>query len=188
MSTPGLDPLGVLDGGGGDGGIFGAGGGAKGTPSATQAQEEFSRLLFGAAAPSINIAGGQLLELLSTGGVGAMIPSITQAVQAQRSAGSRARRQTEETLARQGITGTEAGRILSEQSLQAETQAAAIPSRFALPLQQQALQSILGLPQTAVGGLGQAGAVQQAEQQAQLQFITGLTQAAASAVPDVGIT
>ncbi|MEE9586062.1 MAG: hypothetical protein V3W09_04095 [Nitrososphaerales archaeon] len=149
--------------------------------TASKSLESTSEGLIETAAPSLDVGGQQLQELLTTGGIGAQIPAIMQAVEASKSASSRALRGTEEDLTRAGISGTEAQTILGEQRQTGEQAAAGIPSQFALPIQQQVLQAILGLTGTGVQGLGQAGGIQAQLQGQQLALLQAAIQGSAGA-------
>jgi len=62
--------------------------------------------LWGMISPAMDTLTGQMEELLLTGGVGAHIPMIARAQEAQRTAISQGMQGTEEQYAQQGLAGT----------------------------------------------------------------------------------
>lgn len=91
----------------------------------------------------------QLSEALRTGGIGAQIPIIQQAVSGANQATSQALRGTEASLASSGLAGTPYGqRTLAETRMSGAQQAARIPTDYAQ-------QFIGGIPQFTQGLLGQ---------------------------------
>lgn len=163
-------------------GGFGGIGGGKGNPGTNKELAAMSKELFALSKPLLQQGAGQVQELLSTGGIGATIPSIQQALQASLAAGSQAQRGAEEYLTRQGITGTDAATILTGLSRQSAAEASAIPTSMTMPVLASLYQALFGVPQIAIGGMGQSaavhGGVRQAEIAGQAQFIKGLQDAA----------
>lgn len=160
------------------GGFAGIGGGKGTTTGATAALEDQSQKLFELARPILETGAAQFEEILRSGGAGALLPSVSRAVEGARSAASSSVSQAEELLAQRGITGTEAGNILANLVQQGELAVAGIEPGFTLPAQQSALAAILGTPQIAIGGLGSAAGAQSgvraAEVSAQGQILAAL--------------
>ena len=89
---------------------------------------------------------GQMLEALTTGGVGAHLPIIQQAEQAQRRATSQSLRDLDTQLAQYGLAGTPFGAATRANTmLQGRSQLAAIGPQYAAQL-------IAGIPGYIQGG------------------------------------
>ena len=100
----------------------------------------------------------QIGEALRTGGVGAQIPIIQQAVSQSRSALGTSLQQSSDELARTGLLGTPFGqRQLAGQRQAGEQQIAGIPTQGAQQLIGQAPQLVQGLLQALLGSLAGAG-------------------------------
>lgn len=96
----------------------------------------------------------QLSEALRTGGVGAQIPIIGQAVSAANQATSSALRDTQGSLASSGLARTPYGqRILADTRLSGAQQAARIPTDIAQSFIAQTPQYSLGLLGTILSSL-----------------------------------
>lgn len=135
----------------------GKGGGGSGT---SQVLEDISKQLFEETTPLRGEYIGQLLEGLTTGGIGARVPLVQQAVERSKLASARTMREQGESLAQSGLAGTPFGALIQETTRQQSAQQqAALPSQMT----QQFLTSIpsflLGQGQTVVTGLGTAGQV-----------------------------
>lgn len=166
------------------GGISGPIGQGKGrTPSASEELEDISRERAQLIDPILETSAGQVGDIVRSGGTGAFIPAIRQAVRAALSGSSQAQTETGENLTRAGITGTDRETILANLGLRGEQEAAAIPSRFALPVIQQAMAAVLGLPQLSVQGLGAAGGAQSGVEQARIAAEAQVISAALGIVP-----
>ena len=114
---------------------------------------ERSQRLFDIARPSLETGTAQLADLIRTGGPGANVPIITNAVAAQNAATTRALDTSLQPLERSGIAGTPFGERTTERIARAGTAAAdRIPVRAAAPLQQAAISSAF-----SAGRLGQQG-------------------------------
>ena len=112
--------------------------------------------LFDLAKPLLNQAAGGVSELLSTGGTGAQIPAIQQALAASRAAGSTAVRQAQESTSRMGVTGTDYASTIANLMREGEQTSAGIPAQMSWPVISNYLQSLGNAPQTALQGLGSA--------------------------------
>ena len=101
---------------------------------------------------------GQIGEALRTGGVGAQIPIIQQALSQARTSLGQGQEQTSNELARVGLTGTPFGqRALAEQRATGEQQIAGIPTQFAQQLAGQAPQLTTALLTAMLGAFAGAG-------------------------------
>lgn len=171
------------------GGFAGLGGG-KGQPSANLELERRSEELFDLARPILETGASQFEEILRSGGSGALLPSITKAVEGTRSAASSGLAGAEELLTSRGITGTAAGTILANLFQQGELAVAGVEPGFVLPIQQQALNAILGTPQLAISGLGGAAGAQSAvrstEIGAQAEVLSSLIEGVTGAAGAIG--
>jgi len=95
----------------------------------------------------------QLLEALKTGGVGARVPIIEQAVEGTRRAASKATTQTAEELARQNLAGTPYGaEIMSNSRREGDIAAENTRAGFIQQLLQMIPGYLTGTAQTAVAG------------------------------------
>ena len=100
----------------------------------------------------------QISEALRTGGVGAQIPIIQQAVSQSQAALGTSLQQSGDELARSGLAGTPfAARALGEQRRAGAQQIAGIPTQGAQQLIGQAPQIVTGLLQALLGSLAGAG-------------------------------
>ena len=144
---------------------MGGGKGGKGGSSAEIPKElidissrlaSLSEQTFEIARPGLEVGAGTLQEVLRTGGANALIPAVQQSVEQTRSATSQALRGTQEDLARMGVTGGEAARILAEQRQAGDVAAAQIGPNFALPLVGEAAAQSMGATLAGLQGLGNA--------------------------------
>lgn len=110
---------------------------------------EVGRQVFDISKPGLQAGGEQALNLIATGGPGARVPIINQAVAAQQRGTQQATRAIGEALNRAGTGPALSDRILQQVARQGEAQARNIPIRAAVPL-------ITGAAGTALGG-SQAG-------------------------------
>ena len=78
-------------------------------PSPQQLSAQTNQL--NATSPILSMIANQLMEALRTGGVGAQIPIAQRAVEAGRNAAATTSRQTQEGLAREGVTGPYARQV-----------------------------------------------------------------------------
>jgi len=100
----------------------------------------------------------QMGEALNTGGVGARVPMIQQAVSQQRQALGQALTGTEARLARSGQAGTAYGnRTLAQMSQQGQAGIGQIPTQVASELMGQVPGMTQGLLTAALGALAGAG-------------------------------
>lgn len=172
-------------GGGGKGG----GGGGE-TPQfvreGTRDLANRSQQLFDLSRPLLETGTSQIADLIRTGGPGANVPIINQAVAAQRGATQRAQAEISGDFRRAGLEGRVPGvpggtgqtpfasRMREQLQRIGDTQAARIPTRAAAPLISSAATSALGGAgaagtgfQGALGAISTASRVgQQAEAQA----------------------
>jgi hypothetical protein len=137
--------------------------GSSGKGEGTESSEALSQLatqLFEMAAPSLEEYYTQTEELLKTGGIGAQLPVIQQAVERTKQATSKSLQGLDERLAVLGLSGTPFGERTRAQTAMTGAQATAgVPSQYyqqwlsGLP---NILTSLLGI---SVSGLtGAAGA------------------------------
>lgn len=105
---------------------------------------------------------GQMTEALRTGGVGAKIPMIQQAVSRSNQATSAGIAQTAEQLASRNIGGPFAQRIMAGQRLAGNQQAAAIPTEMAQQLIQQFTPFLASTQSLAASGMSQVAQLGQA--------------------------
>lgn len=98
----------------------------------------------------------QLTEALRTGGVKARIPMIQQAVSRANQATASATAQTAEQLASRNVGGPFASRILAQQRMAGNQQAAAIPTEMAQQLIQQVTPVMMGTQQLGMGAFSTA--------------------------------
>lgn len=108
------------------------------------------------AAPARGLMLQQLTEALKTGGVGARIPMIQQAVSRANQATASATAQTAEQLGAHNIGGPFASRIMAGQRLAGQQQAAAIPTEMAQQLIQQMTPVMMGTQQLGMGAFSTA--------------------------------
>jgi hypothetical protein len=134
-------------GGGGKGGK-GGGGGASVPGFVKQAAKrtsEVGRQVFDISKPGLEAGGKQGLSLISTGGPGARVPVLDQAVSAQQRGTKTAQSAIGEALNRGGVGPAFSNRILNQVGRQGEASARNIPIRQAVPL-------ISGAAGLALGG------------------------------------
>lgn len=135
---------------------------------------ELSKLGFGSAKQAgkpLREAMSQLTEALKTGGVGAKIPTIQRAVEAQKQATSQAATQTAEQLARRNIGGTAAGRILAGTRLAGASAESRIPTDIVGQVIAQGLPLASNMRSMGMGGIQAGGQADlQAQQFNALQF------------------
>lgn len=147
----------------GEGGKSGGGDASNATNPSTnellQGLNSRSSELFDLARPLLEKAAGNVSELLSTGGTGAQIPAIQQALASSRAAGSTAVRQAQEQGNRAGLTGTDYAGSVADLMRQGEQNAAGVPSQMSWPVISNYLQSLGNAPQTGLSGIGQAAGV-----------------------------
>lgn len=109
---------------------------------------------------------GQQLEALRTGGVGARVPIIQNAVAASRQATGDALQQEQGTLATQGLAGTVFGnRILNQGRILGDTATSRIPTDYASKLIEGAPSFVSQLTSLASGNLNNAAGLDLATQQ-----------------------
>lgn len=144
----------------GEGGKAGGADASNATnPSANtllQGLNDRSSELFDLARPLLQKAAGNVSELLSTGGTGAQIPAIQQALASSRAAGSTAVRQAQEQGNRAGLTGTDYAGSIADLMRQGEQNSASVPSQLSWPVISNYLQSLGNAPQTGIQGLSSA--------------------------------
>lgn len=107
----------------------------------------------------------QLMEALTTGGVGARIPIISKAMEASKRATSKAMTGAGEDMARKGLSGSPFGEaILSNISREGAYATSQIGPQYAQQMISGIPGYVGGMAQTAVGGMGQAsGSAAQAQ-------------------------
>lgn len=112
----------------------------------------------GAVQPVESELMSQILEALKTGGVGAQLPIVQQAVEGSRQATSRALQQSQESLFRSGLQGSPFGEsILARTRITGEQQARRIPTQIAQSFIEMAPGLVQGLRATQAGLLSGAG-------------------------------
>lgn len=125
---------------------------------AARRQAQISEDVLREAAPIREELFAQILEALQTGGVEARLPIVQRAIEASRSASSRAIQQTQDRLAAQGLSGTPFGEnILANLEFSGRQQAGSIGPMFAQELSGLAPSIALGQPALALQGIGSAG-------------------------------
>ena len=127
---------------------------------------EIAQQLLGASTQVLDTSLGNLQlgsealgNLIQTGGSGALLPSIQQAIEAGRNATSQAQTTTVEDLTRRGITGTAAAQILAQQQLAGDLAVSQIGPNFALPLISSAITQSLGQVSPGLSGIGGAASL-----------------------------
>lgn len=140
----------------GGGGKGGGGGGAQVPEFVKRSQKrvsEVGRQVFDISKPGLQLGSNQALSLISTGGPGARVPMLNQAVRAQQRGTQQAQSAVGEALNRAGTSTSFQERILGQIGRQGEMAARNIPIRAAVPL-------ITGATGTALGGsaMGSRGA------------------------------
>lgn len=113
-------------------------------PDYTKELGELTKQSYEMYRPLFGEATNQLMNLLQTGGVGALNPSIGRAVEGARIAGSRSLQDLNEEMSLQGITGTERARMKGQAKRDMNFQISQIPLQFALPLLQSLFGATLG--------------------------------------------
>ena len=169
------------------GGIFGA----KGNPESNEALEQISRDYFNIAKPLMEQSQGQVGQILDkgpgqfsnltqsfqdalrSGASTAYTPAINRATEAGYKSGSQALTQTREDLNRQGITGSDYDRVLSN----------ALQTQFF-----NASQAPAGLYQQQAGAASQYGYGQAGANQGFYRDILGSFYKALSGAPQIGIS
>lgn len=106
------------------------------------------------AAPARNMVFQQMAEALRTGGIGARIPIIQQAVAAQRGGVAQTLSGASSDLYKRGITGPYAGSILNATRMAGENAISRIPTDYASQFINQASRLIPGLGSDGGGGGG----------------------------------
>ena len=110
--------------------------------------------LFAETSPLRNDLISQFSELLNTGGVGAQVPIISQALESVKRASATNLEDLDEELARTGLAGTPFGAgIRSEAQTSASIKASQIPTDFARQFLQLIPSFVLGQGQQVVSGL-----------------------------------
>lgn len=129
-------------------------GGAK--PNSQQGGlDNMVKELFGQTRPVRNDLFTQLSEALRTGGVGARIPIISRAVEDTKAAGSKALTQTDESLARLGLSGTPFGENIRAQTrLSSENAVNRVPTDYAQHFIDMAPALVSGQTGQAMSGAG----------------------------------
>lgn len=132
---------------GGGGGGKGGGGGVAIPEFVTKGQQRLSetgREIFDISKPGLQAGSTQATQLIATGGPGARVPVLQQAVRAQQRGTSQAMKAVGESLSRSGVSGPFANRIQGQIARQGEAAARNIPIQAALPLIQGAAGAALG--------------------------------------------
>lgn len=138
----------------------GHGMGKIGTPQEFEQIGRRANAMIKRTGPARRLALDQLTEALATGGVGARIPMVQQAVSAQNQATSQALSQTSEQLAQRNIGGPFAARILAGTRMAGEQRAAALPTELTSQFIQQMMPFLSATQGLGFGALGQAGQAQ----------------------------
>lgn len=131
--------------------------GKVGTPQEFETIGKIGRGILKSTGPARRLAINQLTEALATGGVGARIPMVQQAVSAQNQATSQALSQTSEALAQRNIGGPFAARILAGTRMAGEQRAAQLPTEMTSQFIQQMMPFLAQTQGLGFGALGQAG-------------------------------
>jgi len=148
-------------------GSFSGGKGGDSQPSGSKELEAFAGELREQSRPVREETFKQILEGLTTGGIGARIPIINSAVESSRAATSNALRQLDESLATTGLAGTGFGaRARGDTLLAGEARTAALPTELIQQFITTALGQATGTPTTIVQGLGAAAGAQAQSQAA----------------------
>ena len=139
-----------------------SGGGASGASSMIVApsgeMKKTTKMVREATAPVLKETAGQILEALTTGGIGARLPIAQRSVEASRSATATALRQTGEELTRKGQAGTPFGEsLLANLRLAGETGTANIPTDIAQQFISVAPSFALGGPSMILQALSRMG-------------------------------
>lgn len=118
---------------------MGGGGGAPGgiarpVQRATESQIQKGQQLKGARQPALDEGIGQFMELLSTGGSGARVPIIQQAVAGQQRATRNAQQQISSAAGRGGLDTNVLNRLLTQIGTAGGARAGAIGPAIAAPL------------------------------------------------------
>lgn len=137
---------------------MGSGGkGGSGTAPGAGKLSKLATQLFNETTPMRQQLGQQMMEALTTGGVGARIPMIQRAVESSKAATSQALQGTNKQLAQTGTAGTPfASGILSNILGQGELQTANIPTAIANEFIQMVPNFSLGSAQSGLQGLSSA--------------------------------
>lgn len=140
------------------------GGKGGGSPEIPREIEETSETLrdigleqFQTGLPITQLGAENLLQLLQTGSSPGLLPAISTATEAERSAQNIGLKQLEEQATLQGLTGTALQETLARGNLAAEQAAASVPGRFTLPILQNVGGNALNLTGQGLQGIGQAG-------------------------------
>lgn len=121
----------------------------------------------------------QLSEALRTGGIGARIPIVSKAVEAAKGGVSKALTQTDEALAKIGLTGTPFGENIKAQTrLAGEGSVARIPTDYAQHFIDMAPALISGQTGQAVQGAGQSAGLTTSANNAELAAFAQIMSAA----------
>ena len=120
--------------------------------------------------PLMEDATGQFQSILNQGNLGATLPLVSKAMESSRLAGSRTLQDTSENLSRQGITGSERARTMSQVAQTNNMNISQIPFLTLMPMIQQLFSSVLG--QSAMGMQGMAAGANMTNQ-GQLQQLAG---------------
>lgn len=132
------------------------------TPGLQQSVEDQARRFIKLSGPFRREFVRQGTEALTTGGVGARIPLIQQAVSRSNQATSQALTQTADSLAARNIGGPFAGRQLAQLRLQGAQQAAQIPTQVAEQMISNTLPFVSQLSTLGYGALQQGAQMRQA--------------------------
>lgn len=128
-----------------------------------------------------NVLLKQLTEALQTGGVGAKIPLIQQAVSQSNQANQAALTQTSEQLASRNIGGPFASRILAGQRQEGEQQTARLPTQIAEAFIAQTTPFLASTQSLGAGAVGQAASLEaqldQFNAQQKMAMIGGIAKA-----------
>lgn len=134
-----------------------AAGGQAQTPQEVIDLGNIMRAILRQAAPSRKLMLSQLTEALATGGVGARIPIIQRAIEAQYQAAGRENQTLKENIARSGQSGTVfANQAQAQQNVAASSRLADVGPSIARAMVEGAPQTIASQQNPAIEGLGQA--------------------------------
>lgn len=151
------------------------------SPGSLDTLQSMGERLFNQGSPARKTILSQLQEALKTGGVGAKIPLIQQAVSASNQANSAALKSTSEQLAQRNIGGPFASRILAAQRLTGEQNTARLPTSIAENFISQMTPFLSSTQSLGVGAIGQTASLEnqlnQFNAQAQGAMIGGIAKA-----------
>jgi hypothetical protein len=136
---------------------------------------KIAKQFFGETTPLRNELIDQMMEALTTGGVGARIPLIGAAEEKSRQATSNTLRQMDQSLAQSGLAGTPFGEMMKSQTRQGgQQQLAQISPNYIGAMLQQIPGFVQGTNQNIVSGFGQAGSAQGGSQNAFANMLSAM--------------